>query len=179
MKYSLDISHFTEVSNLSHSNLSQSIVFFYFPCIIHLRRLSYLSLLFSETPHSVRCIFPFLPFLSFFFFPQLFVNPPQTTILPSCISFCLGWFWSLPPVQCYEPLSIVLHTLWRTDLVPWISLSPPLYKGHDLGGTDGKASAYNAGDLGSIPGSGRSAAEWNGNPLQYYCLENPMDRGAW
>ena len=48
-----------------------------------------------------------------------------------------------------------------------------------LGGSDGKASVYNAGDLGSIPGSGRSLGEGNGNPLQYYCLENPMDRGAW
>ena len=48
-----------------------------------------------------------------------------------------------------------------------------------LGGSDGKASAYNAGDLGSIPGLGRSPGEGNGNPLQYYCLENPMDRGAW
>ena len=47
------------------------------------------------------------------------------------------------------------------------------------GGSDGKASVYNAGDLGSIPGLGRSAGERNGNPLQYYCLENPMDRGAW
>ena len=46
-------------------------------------------------------------------------------------------------------------------------------------GSDGKASVYNAGDLGSIPGSGRSPGEGNGNPLQYYCLENPMDRGAW
>ena len=47
------------------------------------------------------------------------------------------------------------------------------------GGSDGKASVYNAGDLGSIPGLGRSTGEGNGNPLQYYCLENPMDRGAW
>ena len=47
------------------------------------------------------------------------------------------------------------------------------------GGSDGKASVYNAGDLGSIPGSGRSAGEGKGNPLQYSCLENPMDRGAW
>ena len=37
----------------------------------------------------------------------------------------------------------------------------------------------NAGDMGLIPGSGRSPGEGNGNPLQYYCLENPMDRGAW
>ena len=47
------------------------------------------------------------------------------------------------------------------------------------GGSDGKASVYNVGDLGLIPGSGRSPGEGNGNPLQYYCLENPMDRGAW
>ena len=44
---------------------------------------------------------------------------------------------------------------------------------------DGKASAYNVGDPGSIPGSGRSPGEGNGNPLQYSCLENPMGRGAW
>ena len=47
------------------------------------------------------------------------------------------------------------------------------------GGSDGKESACNAGDLGSIPGRGRSPGEGNGNPLQYSCLENPMDRGAW
>ena len=47
------------------------------------------------------------------------------------------------------------------------------------GGSDGKASAYNAGDLGLIPGSGRFRGEGNGNPLQYSCLENPTDGGAW
>ena len=47
-------------------------------------------------------------------------------------------------------------------------------------GSDGKlASAYNMGDLGSIPGLGRYPAEGNGNPLWYSCLGNPMDRGAW
>ena len=46
-------------------------------------------------------------------------------------------------------------------------------------GSDGKASACNVVDLGSTPGSGRSPGEENGNPLQYSCLENPMDRGAW
>ena len=46
------------------------------------------------------------------------------------------------------------------------------------GGSDGKASAYSAGDLGLIPGSGRSSGEGNGNLLQYSCLENPMDGGA-
>ena len=47
------------------------------------------------------------------------------------------------------------------------------------GGSEGKESTCNAGDSGSIPGLGRSAGEGNGNPFQYSCLENPMDRGAW
>ena len=47
------------------------------------------------------------------------------------------------------------------------------------GSSDGKVSDCNAGDLGSIPESGRSPGEGNGNPLQYSCLENPMDLGAW
>ena len=46
------------------------------------------------------------------------------------------------------------------------------------GGSDGKTSAYNAGDLDSIPGLGRSPGEGNGTPLQYSCLENPMDEGS-
>ena len=47
------------------------------------------------------------------------------------------------------------------------------------GGSDVKASACNVGDPGSIPGLGRSPGEGNGNPLQYSCLENPIDGGAW
>ena len=47
------------------------------------------------------------------------------------------------------------------------------------GGSEVKASACNVGDLGLIPGSGRSPGEGNGNPLHYSCLENPMDGGAW
>ena len=47
------------------------------------------------------------------------------------------------------------------------------------GGSEVKASASNVGDPGSIPGSGRSPGEGNGKLLQYSCLENPMDRGAW
>ena len=46
-------------------------------------------------------------------------------------------------------------------------------------GSDGKASANNAGDPGSNPGLGRSPGEGNSNPFQYSCLENPVDRGAW
>ena len=51
--------------------------------------------------------------------------------------------------------------------------------GLPLGGSDGKESSCSAGDPGSIPGSGRSPGEGNGSPLQYFCLENSMDRGAW
>ena len=58
-------------------------------------------------------------------------------------------------------------------------LRASLEKGPSPGGSDSKAFAYNEGDLGSIPGSGRSPGEGNGNPLQYSCLENPMERGAW
>ena len=46
-------------------------------------------------------------------------------------------------------------------------------------GSEGKVSARNAGDLGSIPGLGRSPGEGKSNPLRYSCLENPMDGGAW
>ena len=48
----------------------------------------------------------------------------------------------------------------------------------ETGGSDGEEAACSAGDLGLIPGSGRSPGEGNGNPLQYSCLENPTDRGA-
>ena len=57
----------------------------------------------------------------------------------------------------------------------WISV---LYQGFP-GGPDSKESAYNTGDLASVPWLGKSPGEGNGNPLQYSCLENPMDRGAW
>ena len=54
-----------------------------------------------------------------------------------------------------------------------------LWLGDFPGGSDGKASVYNVRDLGLIPGLGRFSGEGNGNPLQYSCLENPMDGGAW
>ena len=47
------------------------------------------------------------------------------------------------------------------------------------GSSDSKETARNAGDLGLIPGLGRSPEQGNGNSLQYFCLENPVDRGAW
>ena len=55
----------------------------------------------------------------------------------------------------------------------------PVHSKDFPGGSDDKASVYNVGDLGSIPGLGRFPGEGNGNPLQHSCLENPMDRRAW
>ena len=83
-------------------------------------------------------------------------------------------------------------TIWATKLSHEFTLAecgrkygprPDLAMSKELvdfpSGSDDKASIYNAGDPGSSPGLGRSPGEGNGNPLQYYCLENPMDRGAW
>ena len=61
----------------------------------------------------------------------------------------------------------------------WLSILYIVVCDNFPGGSDGKASVYNVGDQGSIPGLGRSPGEGNGNPFQDYCLENPMDRGAW
>ena len=64
--------------------------------------------------------------------------------------------------------------------LPWIFsfifLAAPK---RDIFGSDGEASACSVGDPGSIPGSGKSPGEGNGNTIQYSCLENPMDGGAW
>ena len=67
-------------------------------------------------------------------------------------------------------LSLIIHTCVCVRVHAHMCIYLSLY---------GKASVYHAGDPGSVPGSGRSSVEGNGNPLQYYCLENPMDRGAW
>ena len=65
---------------------------------------------------------------------------------------------------------------WSQVLLIWGILLMSFWTKHS---SVGKSSACNAGDLGLVPGSGRSPGEGNGNPLQYSCLENPMDRGAW
>ena len=106
-------------------------------CINHLGRLSYIFLLFFGTLHSDAYVFPFLLCLSLLFFSQLFVRPPQATILPICFSSSLAWFCALPPVQCYKPPSTVLRALCLLDLIPRIHLSLPLYnhKRFDLGHT--------------------------------------------
>ena len=98
---------------LKRSLIFSILLFSYIFCIDHRGRLSYLSLLFFGTLHSVGYIFTFLLCLLLLFFAQLFVRPPQSTILPFCISFSSRWSWSLPPVQCHEPPSIVLQTLYQ------------------------------------------------------------------
>ena len=110
----------------------------------------------------------------------------------------------LPPGY-WNPLLVTHSTVWRQDAYRVVRASheggpleevierswPPIdpSRGSSLPpltselpsarGSDGKVSAYNAWDLISIPGSGRSSGEGSGNPLQYSCLENPMDGGAW
>ena len=70
--------------------------------------------------------------------------------------------------------------LFLLKLIYKCRVSLTLRKSQDFpGGSDGKASAYNVGGPDSIPGSGRSSGEGDGNPLQYSCLENPMGGGAW
>ena len=121
MKCSLGISNFLkEISSLSHS-----IVFF---CI---------SILFSQDGFLVSpcfslelCIQLHISFsfsFAFLYSSQLLVSPPQTAILPFCISFSWGWSLSLPPVQCHKPPSIVLPALSLSHLIPWIYFSLPLY----------------------------------------------------
>ena len=126
MRDSLRISNFIEeISSLSHS-----IIFLYFFAVTTEE-----GFLFSPC-YSLEVyihIFAFLFCLSLLFFFQLFVSPPQSTTSPSCISFSWRWFWSSPPIQCYELMSIVLQALCLPDLVPWIYSSPPMYhKGFDL-----------------------------------------------
>ena len=74
-------------------------------------------------------------------------------------------------------------TSWEIDGETVETVSDFIFWGSKItgfpGGSEVKASAWNAGDPGSIPGSGRSPGEGNGNSLQYSCLENPMDGGAW
>ena len=121
MKVSFDSSNFLEeISNLFP---------FCFPlylCIVHTERPSCLSLLSSGALCLVGCTFSFLLCFLLLFFLKLLVKPPQTIPLPSCFSFYLGCFCSLPPVQYYRPLSIVLQRLCLLDLIPLIYSSPPL-----------------------------------------------------
>ena len=90
---------------------------------------------------------------------------PSSTEATWCMS---SGEWSTPLPKCNG--KFLSESIEHSS----IHLSPPWFPG----GSDGKASACNAGDPGLIPGWGRSPGEGNGNPLQYSCLENSIDRGA-
>ena len=86
---------------------------------------------------------------------------------------CVSCMYSLPSMVTQAQLSDTNALLGRKIMCMCAScMGLP-------GGSDVKESARDSGDRGSIPGSGRSPGEGNGNPLQYSCLGNPMDRGAW
>ena len=77
--------------------------------------------------------------------------------------------WVVGGLTSFWGIFLVVRQIWE-----YVSLSMGF-----PGGSDGKASTCSVGDLGSIPGLGRSPGEGNGNPLQYSCLENSMDWEAW
>ena len=124
MKCSLDISDFLDEISVFPFLLFSSVSFH---CSLKKIFLSLLAILWNS---AFRCVYPSfspLPLLSFFFvFTQLFVRPPQTTILPFCISFSWGLF--LIMASCTMSLTSI-HSSSGTlsDLIPWIYLSLPLY----------------------------------------------------
>ena len=86
------------------------------------------------------------------------------------------------PGKSHRQRSLVGYRPWgckESDTTEGLTLSLPQYKRGFPGGSVVKNLPANAGDTDSIPGSGRSPGEGNGNPLQYSCLGNPIDRGAW
>ena len=108
-------------------------------------------------------------------------NTPHPTVLlfsSSPLWICCNWGTAQIPCclhspRSYPPSHYPQELLWNGEFLL-------VREQRDFpGGSDGKASVYKVGDLGSSPGLGKSPGEGNGNPLQYYCLENPMDRGAW
>ena len=92
-------------------------------------------------------------------------DPPKPQFQAVRVHTCGLFFPASKSVTRRVSFNLIWQRSWGAPLFP--------------GGSDGRASLYNAGDLGSIPGSGRFPEEGNGNPLQYSCLENPMDGRAW
>ena len=118
--------------------------------------------------------FPLLPIFSLsgpWLTSQAIHNCPQ-------LHFPGGATGKEPACQCRRGERLRFHP-W-VGKIPWRGAWPPpaVFLGLP-GGADGKGSACNVGDWGSTPGLGRSPGEGSDNPLQYSCLENPMDRGAW
>ena len=112
---------------------------------------------------------------------QLFATPWTLTFqapLFSTVSWSSLRFMSTESVMLSNHLFLCCPLLLLPSVFPSIRVLPISWlfsSGGFPGGSDGKESAYNVGDPGSIPGLGRSLGEGNGNPLQYSCLENSMD----
>ena len=108
----------------------------------------------------------------------------------SCFFFFLKKFYGgIVPARLVGPYSPArdwtcapfphMASSWLTKLIIPGNFLVVQWLGDFPSGLGSKASAYNSGDPRSVPGSGRSPGEGNGNPLQYSCLENPMDGGTW
>ena len=102
----------------------------------------------------------------------------HTFFIHSSVDGHLGYFHVLAIVNSaamnngiYVSLSVLVSSGYM--------LRSGIARSYFPGGSERKASAYNVRDQGSVPGSGRFSGEGNGNPLQYSCLENPMDKEAW
>ena len=124
----------------------------------------------------LKCFYTFVPVLGATS-DILLSNSSLTPLLsmdqssPLCLSLFSRFFQQSVSTQLIQTLGIFS---WPHPISYLIVISQDF-----PGGSGGKASAYNVGDQGSIPGLGRSPGEGNGNPLQQSYLENPMDEGAW
>ena len=104
----------------------------------------------------------------------MFLFTPYTLHLERYLEFSKHSIKKLP-IQLLNNFDIISR---KVHLFPLEGRTKKINLGFP-GGSDGKASVFNAGDQGSSPGLGRSRGVGNGNSLQDNCLENPMDRGAW
>ena len=128
MKCSFGISNFLE----EISSLSYSIVCLYFFALITEEGfLCFLATLWNSAFRWIYLSYSPLPLASLLF--SAICKASSDNILSFCIYFSWGWSLSLPPVQCHEPLSLVLRALCLPDIIPWIYLSLSLYnhKGFD------------------------------------------------
>ena len=111
---------------------------------------------------------------------------PEHTHTHACSTAFLTWLtgWSSNPLSLWRQKTVWSELLTKKDITAaprqWRSLAKMEIYDHKINTLRiSSESACNEGDLGLIPGSGRSPGEGNGNPLQHSCLENPMDRAAW
>ena len=117
--------------------------------------------------------------------PRKIKSATVSTVSPSNYHEVMGpdamilifWMLSFKPTFSFSSLTFIKRLFSSSSLS---AIRVVLGKNMGFpGGSEGKVSAYNAGDPCSIPGLGRSFSKGNGNPLQYSCLENPMDGEAW